>query len=234
MTNEELIAKYNPANARNLSQEDLANMRNLTTDQIRVLAEAYPNGARHKAYLVLHDTNVDDAKQMHNLSTWQNLYNVRKYSGLKNLVPASFRDIFTKPQPSAKAPVAARSGNLKNVSARKVVDLSAQEAADELKKNSAAAGKTVTAGRAAEPSTDKGTGTNIAPAAALNDINAQQKTKKASASKKGFKPDNATRSLPVKTEPAEQHVPADQEFTDGGGEAGGENQGGEAGEGGGE
>jgi len=232
MTTQELIAKYNPANARNLSKEDLAAMRNLTTEELKHLAEAYPNGPRHKAYLVLYDNNVEEGKQIYTLSTWQNLYNVRKFSNLKNLVPHTFRDLFNKPQVSrASVNVSNRPGALQGMSARKVIDLSAKEAAEELKKNTAAASANVTAGKDVQ-------GTQIAPAAQLNDIKGQQAAGKGArkvATRTGGKGDmravkgNAA-AAPVNV-PAET-LPADQEFSDptlgeGGAEQGGQEGGGQ-------
>ncbi len=226
MTNEELIAKYGPSNARNLSEEDLAEMRNLTTDQIEALAKAHPNGARHRAYLVLYDLNVAPEKQMHNLSTWQNLFNVRKYSNMKNLVPYTFRELFSKPSVSRGTPVANRSGGLKTVTARKVIDLSAGEAAKELQANTAAAGKTVTARKTDKPAATEGT--KIAPPEALNDIKGQQAAKTASKvpTKAATKAPAAKTAAPAKTpgkaamralpikEENQGDVPADQDFVD--------------------
>lgn len=226
MTNEELIAKYNPANARNLSNKDLEDMRNLTTDQIKVLAEAYPNGPRHRAYLVLHDNNVEENRQMNNLSTWQNLYNVRKFSGMKNLVPSTFRELFQRPAVSRPA-VSSRAAAAKTASARKVIDLSPSEAAAELKQNAAVATRTagaMTASKAPEPSDEKqAAGTKIAEPAQLNDIKGQQAAKAAgrgtvkaappakSAGKGGMKAVKAPEHTPAAST---ANVPADQDFGD--------------------
>lgn len=228
MTTQELIAKYNPANARNLSKEDLAAMRNLTTEELKHLAEAYPNGPRHKAYLVLYDNNLEENKQIFTLSTWQNLYNVRKFSNLKNLVPHTFRELFNKPQVSRPTvSVGSRPGGLQGMSARKVIDLSAKEAAEELKKNAAAASTSanVTAAKTVE-------GTQIAPAAELNDIKGQQAAGKGArkvATRTGGKGEmkavkGNTGKEPVNVPAAS--LPADQEFSDptlgeGGGQEGG-------------
>src|SRR5688572_7240405 len=90
MTNEELIAKFNPANAATLTAEDLLIMRNLTDEQIAVLAEAYPNQPMRRAYLRLYDSRVAENKQIFPTSTWQNLRNARKFSNLKYLQPYDF------------------------------------------------------------------------------------------------------------------------------------------------
>lgn len=158
MTKEQLIAKYNPANARNLSQADLDAMREFSTEQLKELAEAYPNNANRKPYLILHDNNVKEGKQLYPLSTWQNLYNVRKFSGMKNLVAHTFKELFTvaRPQNRIAANRAGSSAGKPTTTARKVVDLSAGEAADELKANlTKAPVKAMTAQTAPEPSEDK-------------------------------------------------------------------------------
>lgn len=127
MTKQELIAKFNPANAQNLTEDDILAMRALTNEDLKVLAEAYPNAAQRKPYLVLHDANLPAAKQLRNLSTWKNLYNVRAMSNQKNLSAYTFRELWEaervrrNPRKMAqKAPQAARPVQ---------VDLSADEAA---------------------------------------------------------------------------------------------------------
>lgn len=131
MTNEQLIQKFNPATLGNLSAEDVEIMRNLTTDQINVLAEAYPNQPHRKAYLRLYDKNVPAAKQLYSLSTWQNLRNLRKFQSKNNLVAW---DVF-----SVKASVSLPVKSMTPVAGaqsprKKVVDLSPKEAAAELQK----------------------------------------------------------------------------------------------------
>lgn len=219
-TNEQLIAKYNPNNARNLTAEDLAEMRTLTNDQLKVLAEAYPNGARHKAYLVLFDTNVAEDKQMHNLSTWQNLYNVRKFSNLKNLVPYTFRDIHQKPTVGRSASVSSKNGGLKGVTARKVIDLSANEAAAELKANKQAAGP-MTAAKAKneDKAAAKTAGASVAQPGVKNEANrtAQVAAKpgKQVAAPAPKAPAKAPGKAALKAVPAaDAKVPADQDFAD--------------------
>lgn len=135
MTNDELVKKFNPANAGTLSQEDLEIFRGLSNDELKVLAQAYPNSPSRKPYLILYDNNVKPEKQLFSLSTYQNLYNVRKFSNLNNFVPYDFRSVVfptkTRPitqkvsRPGAKNPVAPGKKIL--------VDLSANEAAAELR-----------------------------------------------------------------------------------------------------
>lgn len=123
MTNDELIQKFNPANAANLTQEDIALMRTLSDDQIGVLAKAYPNDPMGRPYLLLYDTTLGEKKQIYQPSTWQNLNNVRRYSNQKKFMPFTFRSLFIVPKkaPSLRVPSRPVPGQ--------VVDLSARDAA---------------------------------------------------------------------------------------------------------
>jgi len=127
MTNEQLIAKFNPANGANVSAEDQLEMQNFTDEQIQILAKAYPNQPQRRSYIRLYDKTLPANKQLFQLSTWQNLNNLRKYSNKKNLVAYDFLTIKTKQQPR---PIAGKPTAPKRV----VVDLTAQEAAAELTK----------------------------------------------------------------------------------------------------
>lgn len=212
MTTQELIAKYNPANARNLTKEDLDAMRHLTNDQLKVLADAFPNGPRNRAYLVLYDNNLDEARQINTLSTWQNLYNVRKFSNMKNLVAQNFRETFQRPGPARRVTANVSSGNaaLKGMSARKVIDLSAQDAANELRAN-AGASRAVTAGKVAaetQQAEAQTTGTVVPMAQDMNNVKAPSKVTQRS------KPAAKTTPAPAPAAEEKAHVPADQEFGD--------------------
>lgn len=135
MTNDELITKFNPANAGTLSEEDLTNFRALTTEQIGVLAKAYPNSPSRRPYLVLFDHNVKPDKQLYSLSTYQNLYNVRKFSNLNSIVPYDFKlAVFPirERQRAQVKPSRVGKGGAIAPGKKIVVDLSANEAADEL------------------------------------------------------------------------------------------------------
>lgn len=135
MTNEQLIEKFNPANLKNLTAEDLETMHGLTNDQLDVLANAYPNQPNRKAYIRLYDKNVPANKQLYNLSTWQNLRNLRKYNAKSNLIAWDFFS------PSAPAAPVKNTGAIPGAKNPKkvTVDMTAKEAAAEL------AAKTTTA-----------------------------------------------------------------------------------------
>lgn len=169
MTNEQLIAKFNPANAANLTSSDLETMRNLTDDQIDTLAKAYPNTPVRKPYLRLYDTKLADNKQLFQLSTWQNLRNVRKFSNMKNLKPYDFILPGNKLQ-AVKATV--KTGGKTVGSPRKVVvDLSATEAAAQLKEDLGGDKKVPPAKQEKKPGAPKAA-TSKAPAAKKADLKA--------------------------------------------------------------
>jgi hypothetical protein len=159
MTNQELIAKFNPLNAPNLSAEDLETLRHLTDDQIDVLAEAFPNQPTRRAYLILYDQNVPENKQLYQLSTWQNLRNVRKFANRKNLIPWTFQSLFMRNSKQAQT-----GGVQARPSAQRVsVDLTANEAQEELK-NALAKKSSSTQPVTAEQSGTKPTGQGNRPA----------------------------------------------------------------------
>lgn len=132
MTNEQLIEKFNPTNGANLTPEDLEIMRALTDEQIDILANAYPNQPNRRAYLRLYDKNVAANKQVYNLSTWQNIRNLRKYNAKKNLLPYDFFNVRSQTNNPVKA-----TGTIPGAKSPKkiVVDMSAKDAAAELSKN---------------------------------------------------------------------------------------------------
>lgn len=132
MTNEQLIQKFNPLNAANLTGEDLEIMHGLTDQQIDVLANAYPNQPQRRSYIRYYDKNVPATKQVYNLGTWQNLRNLRKFNNMKNLIPWDF----FSPAGVARQPIKATAPVPGAKAAKKVVvDMSAKEAAAELSKN---------------------------------------------------------------------------------------------------
>lgn len=130
MTNDELIQKFNPATAGGLTEKDLAIMRGLTTEQIGVLAGAYPNNAHQRPYLLLADSTLPENKQLFPLSTWQNLHTLHKYHAKKNFSAFTFKVLFT---PTKKAP--SLPGVRSAVNPGKVVDLSSNQAAELLRQN---------------------------------------------------------------------------------------------------
>lgn len=91
----ELTKLFDPANALSLTEADLDKMASLTDEEIKLLAAAFPNKGSQQAYLILKDTRLPAAKQLFPLSTWQNLWNLRKI-GLKHFVAISFKPIFNK------------------------------------------------------------------------------------------------------------------------------------------
>lgn len=200
MTIEEVIQKFNPANAGNLTDDDIAAMRLLSDDQISALAKAYPNDPHGKPYLLLFDTALADKKQVYQPSTWQNLNNLRKYSNLKKFMPYTFRSLFIV---AKKAP-ALRSIGKPNTG--QVVDLSAKAAAD-LLRNVTGAG---TATKTAAPATAKAT---TKPAAKMNPVKPAVQT--VDVSQKGKASGKTSAAAAAKAAAASKAVgPEDEELHD--------------------
>lgn len=134
MTDQELIAKYNPANAYNVTEADIVAMRELTNEQLDVLAKAYPNKPGQRPYLVLNDANLAANKQLRNLSTWQNLRNVRKFAARKNLSAWTFRELHQATRAVPRQALPPSRNVASNLKPGRTVDLGAAEAAAMLKK----------------------------------------------------------------------------------------------------
>lgn len=101
----EMLEKYSPTNVKNLTQEDLAAMASFTRDDVKQLAEAYPNQSTGTAYLILKDKTKPDNKQLFPLSTWKNFYELLKLNQTQ-WVAHSFRSKFKAQTAAVKtAPV---------------------------------------------------------------------------------------------------------------------------------
>lgn len=209
MTNEQLIQKFNPATLGNLTAEDVEIMRNLTTDQIDVLAKAYPNQPHRKAYLRLYDKNVPAAKQLYSLSTWQNLRNLRKFQSKNNLVAW---DAFNL-KASVSAPVKSMTPVAGAQSPRKkVVDLTPKEAAAELQKVTGPAPVKI---EAPEPIKQEPAPTPEPEATAGPENIQAPVTEKVKADKPGAQKATKTKTAGEKKDPENKpagDIPADQDF----------------------
>lgn len=96
---DDLIQKYDPKNSGALTQEDIDAMQNLTDDEIRQLANAFPNTGFAQNYLVLRDLNKKDGvNQVFPTSTWATFYNIRVKNKLKNYVAYTFKNLFIRPR----------------------------------------------------------------------------------------------------------------------------------------
>lgn len=101
----EFIDKYSPFNAKNLSKEDLDAMAGFSKEQIKALADAYPNKASQVAYLVLKDKSKPDKGQVFPLNTWKGLSALHRL-GNTNFIAISFKSIFNRKESNLKvAPV---------------------------------------------------------------------------------------------------------------------------------
>lgn len=112
----DLVKLYNPANASALSEEDILGLRNLTSPQIKELANAYPNLTMQRAYLLIVDGSKAVDKQIPNLSTFENLWNLREKNGQKRYVAYNFRGNYKPKHVTAT-----------RINRREVIDLSDEE-----------------------------------------------------------------------------------------------------------
>lgn len=87
----DFIKLYNPANSAALTPQEIQAMQSLTHDQIKQLAKAYPNTSNPRAYLMIVDSKKPAEKQLPQLSTFENLYNLITKNGMKSFVPFGFR-----------------------------------------------------------------------------------------------------------------------------------------------
>lgn len=104
MTQEQL-KKYSPYNAKNLTQDDLAEMEHFTKDDLKALAQEYPNTATTSPYLILKDKTKKDRQQIGQPATWKSLYELVKI-GQTQFFAVTFKSLY-KPgtTPLKSAPV---------------------------------------------------------------------------------------------------------------------------------
>lgn len=82
------IELYNPANAKNLTPEELAVLPGLDNDELKQLATRYPAQANGQAYLVLHEAGAKT--QIGKVSTYPALHSLRTRHLLKQYSIATF------------------------------------------------------------------------------------------------------------------------------------------------
>lgn len=87
----DLVKLYNPANAASLTPEQIAGLQELNSAQIKELAVAYPNMTMQRTYLLIIDSSKPLEKQLPNLSTFENLWNLREKNGLRKFVAYNFK-----------------------------------------------------------------------------------------------------------------------------------------------
>lgn len=90
----EIVKLYNPANAASLTPEQIAGLRNLTSVEIKELANAYPNRTMERAYLLIVDSTKEESKQLPQLSTFENLWNLREKNAQRQFVAYGFKGIY--------------------------------------------------------------------------------------------------------------------------------------------
>ena len=121
---ENFIEIYNPRNASKLTEEQIQAMQTLTDEQIKALAEAYPNQPTGNAYLQYLITSEPLDKQRFPLGTWKNLHSLRKL-GKKEIVPFGFVARGSSQNRTAVV--------VKKPAVKKTVDLSKNEVIEGLK-----------------------------------------------------------------------------------------------------
>ncbi len=94
MLTAEQIERYNPANAKNLTPEELAVLPGLDNDELKQLATRYPAQANGQAYLVLHEAGAKT--QIGKVSTYPALHSLRTRHLLKQYSIATFGVLQTK------------------------------------------------------------------------------------------------------------------------------------------
>jgi hypothetical protein len=87
----DLVKTYNPATAGTLTEEQKKALQDLTDAEIKELAVAYPNVTMVRAYLLIIDKSKPAGKQIPNLSSFENLWNLRNKNNMKNFVAFDFK-----------------------------------------------------------------------------------------------------------------------------------------------
>lgn len=87
----DIVKIYNPANAGALTKEQILGLQILTSPEIKELAIAYPNASMQRAYLLIIDGKKAVEKQLPQLSTFENLWNLREKNGLRQYVAYGFK-----------------------------------------------------------------------------------------------------------------------------------------------
>lgn len=88
----DIVKLYNPANSSALSLAQIEGLKTLNNDQIRELAQAYPNLTMARAYLLIIDTKKKNP--LPQLSTFENLYNLRVKNSQLHYVAYGFKGVY--------------------------------------------------------------------------------------------------------------------------------------------
>ncbi len=88
----DIVKLYNPANAASLTPEQLEGLKQLTNAQIKELAQAYPNLTMARAYLLI--INTKQKNPLPQLSTFENLYNLRVKNNQSQYVANGYKGIY--------------------------------------------------------------------------------------------------------------------------------------------
>jgi len=116
----DIVKLYNPITSASLTPEQIEGLQNLTIDEIKELAKAYPNTAMQKAFLLIVDGAKPVNKQIPTLSTFENLYNLKVKNGLKTFVALNFKGTY---KPRTIQPVRARRSEVLDLSDTELLTL---------------------------------------------------------------------------------------------------------------
>lgn len=104
MLTEEQIKRFAPKNARYLTDDEISIIQNIDDEELKQLANAYPNGVMGVNYLVYHNATEKRLQRLPQ-GTYQNLYNLRTKLGQKQWTISNFV-VNSNPQPEPpKAPI---------------------------------------------------------------------------------------------------------------------------------
>lgn len=90
----DIVKLYNPANAASLTPDEILSLQKLDSDQIKILAKAYPNISMKRAYLLIIDSTKPADKQIPSLNTFENLWNLREKNGQRKWVAYQFHGTY--------------------------------------------------------------------------------------------------------------------------------------------
>lgn len=97
----DILKIYNPANSAALTPEQLNGLRELTSPEIKELAESFPNISMQRAYLLIADGSKPLARQIPTLSSFENLWNLRERNSMRQFIAIGFRGNY-QPRPVIK------------------------------------------------------------------------------------------------------------------------------------
>lgn len=103
----EMLYRLNPDNVKTFNDDDVTFLKNISDEDLKQLAIAYPNKASRNNYLVLtNNALAKGAKQLYPLSTYENLFNIRTKYNQKSFSIFDIRVKFVNTTTAQKTTVA--------------------------------------------------------------------------------------------------------------------------------